>query len=324
MQKVPLKDKDTDNISIDRNDLTTQVEPFYIYRGVGKCVSKAVSLLTDRFLTFMKYTLPITLPLAILMAVVTYLCCDAYAMVKVMGTLPIDTMLWIVGIGTLTMTGFIVYMGMIGRMLKLRSQGVMFDQVKMSALYKSIAQPTMWSLLWCVGYVLIVAAVCGMIYLGMMIDTEEYIELELAKYALYAFAVLAFVLIGMMYMLVLPAVVLSEAKGTRRIGEGLRLGWKKFGKAFAMYLLLFVIAGLLLIILTMPAIVIGLAQSSATLGVLVGDTVDIPDSFPVMSVLMLFVSSFLAVLSVWLIYVPYYYLYASAKVDVEQEDNELL
>lgn len=324
MQKVPLKDKDTDNISIDRKDLPMQVEPFYIYRGVGKCVSMAVSLLTDRFLTFMKYTLPVTLPLAILMAVVTYQCCDAYAMIKVMDTLPMDTMLMIAGLGVLSVAAHVVYMGLIGSMVKLRAQGVMFDQVKMSALYKSMMQPVMWSLLWSAGYVLIVAAVCGMIYLGSMIDTEEYIELELARYALYTFAILIYVILGMIYMLVLPAGILSDAKGMRRIGEGFRLGWKKFGKAFSMWLLLVVIAGLLLVILTMPAIVIGLAQSSATLGQLVGDVVDIPDSFPFMSVVMLFVSSYLAVLSAWLIYVPYYYLYASAKTDVEQEDNELI
>ena len=114
---------------------------------------------------------------------------------------------------------------------------------------------------------------------------------------------------------------LGEGTLMSKFWKGYKVGWKKWGKLFALSLLVSIIVGIISLLLVSPAIVITLLQRNASLSLLEGDAVNLPSLFPLWAVLILIISAFLLTIVTWIQHLPLAYLYASVKEDMEQEEK---
>lgn len=318
MENQDVIDRDDDNVvSEEMNADESGKTVFYKYRGVGKCISDGISFLTDHFFRFIRLTLPVSIPLAVLLAAYSYIACD----MSMMQSASMRYVLYGLFLAALLVSS--VQQGVIFRLLELYSDKADMKSITYRSLYK-----TVWG---CVGKVLgcnLVSVVIGNIVIGLglliwLIPMDGF-ELNIVKMILLGIWLLAGAVMYIPYEISMPALIFGKKKFFPALWYGYVLGLKKIGKVMALFIVLLFLVVILLALILSPAIVIAMMHHSASSSLLVGDAVSLPDNFAVYSILILFLASFFSTLLIWVQCVPMSYLYASLEYDVEeQKKNEL-
>ena len=118
-----------------------------------------------------------------------------------------------------------------------------------------------------------------------------------------------------------PTVMLDEGGFVQKLWKGYVRGWRKWGKVFALAVLVYLIIWLTSALLFSPAIVFALMQRDASLSLLQGDEAGLPAFFSWLTMIVLFISSYFMFVLRCLDITSQAYLYASIKVDEEEEEK---
>jgi hypothetical protein len=139
--------------------------------------------------------------------------------------------------------------------------------------------------------------------------------------AVGAGAVLLFVAVTVPLYMAISVMMLERNGIFTDLKRGYVLGWKKWGRVFALEMLVVILILIAALFVMAPAYVLSLMQHSATLSRMQGDAVDIPAYFSVITIGSLFISSL--VMSVFMLcrYLPHAYLYATAKLEESDEET---
>ena len=293
--------------------------PFYSYRNVSKCLSAGISFLTDNFLHLIKLSLPITIPFTLVFAASIYLSSDA--------TLFADPMnLWM-SEGVLSFLLLLLsaaFVGFIYNMVRMKSEDIDLKTVEMKDSYKQpFFKLTVNALIVSLIFIVVTGGFCYLMMKSMLREAHGMAEVG-ENIAITSLLFLIMIAVFIPSGFCLPNVELGEGTLMSKFWKGYKVGWKKWGKLFALSLLVSIIVGIISLLLMSPAIVITLLQRNASLSLLEGDAVNLPSLFPLWAVLILIISAFLLTIVTWIQHLPLAYLYAAAKEDMEQEEKSKL
>lgn len=292
--------------------------PLYRYRGVQKCLSEGISFLTDHFLRFVRLTLPVSIPFALIVAALIYLACD----VTIVADGTVLTTVVIV-LATLCMVLDAAYVALIFRMLLLQDEGYDISRLTMRRLYSKELWPVVGKVL-AVSLLLTLttAAFCFAFTYILQLPLDD--ELVTLASKVVGLVVLSLVALAVLTPLALwtPGALLGQEGFFHNLNTAYRWGWRRWGKVFSLNLLIGLIVWMVSTLLFAPAIVVGLMQRNATMSMMQGDAVDLPDSFGVWVAVIFVVSAFIYTLLLWLQHVPMAYQYASARVSDEEQNGQ--
>ena len=290
----------------------------FIYRGVQKCLSEGISFLTDHFLRFVRLTLPVSIPFALVMAGLIYLACDVTMVTD--GALLMGIVIALSALSTILTA---VYIALIFRMLQLQDEGYDMNRLTMRRLYTKVLWPMSFKAI--AVYILVtllLAAFCAAYTYVWQVPTNDVTITMATK--VVGVVVISLIAIAVLTPTVLctPGALLGQEGFVRNVWTAYKWGWHRWGKVFSLYLLVELIVGIVSTLLFAPAIVVGLMQRNATMSLMQGDAVDLPNSFGIWVAIVFVVSAFIYTLLLWLQQVPMAYQYASAKVSVDEENGQ--
>jgi hypothetical protein len=290
-------------------------DQFYQYRGVAKCLSAGISVLTDKFWRMLWLTLPVMLLLAAVVGTILYIGSDASQFIYS------KSGWWIVSIlALITLVLMSALLAVVYQLMDLKHRGVDWQRVKLLNLY---GRRFVLRLAYILITLLITSCVLGFIIwlfklVGQIPLEPGEIELIVAKVGGYVVLVLLFIAVAVPANQCVPSVVLGEGNVFKRIWRGYMMGWKKWGKVFGLSLLSYIIVFTLTALLFSPAIIGYFVRQSATVSLLQGDAVDLPSHFALWSGVLFVVSAYIIGLVQLVNYMPQAYLYASIKKDLEE------
>ena len=289
-------------------------QTFYSYRSVAKCLSAGISFLTDHFLHLVKLSLPVAIPLAVVLAASIYVSCD----VKLLAN-PINLLMTEGVLTFLLVLLTAAFVGFVFNMIRMKSEELDLRTVRLKDAYKKpFFKLTVNAFVVSVIYMVVICGFGWLMMKSMMReahDMSEVVENIVGAILVLLIMIVLFVPTGFC----LPNVELGEGSLMKKFWKGYKVGWKKWAKLFALTLVVGIIVGVVAILLMSPAIVISLMQRNASLSMLEGDAVNLPSLFPVWEVVVLLVSTFLLTVLSWIQYLPLAYLYASVKEDMKEE-----
>lgn len=287
----------------------------YKYRGVQKCLSEGISFLTHHFLRFVRLTLPVSIPFALIVAALIYLACDVTVVTDGMVLTAV-----VGGLSGLCVMLTVLYVALIYRLLQLQDEGYDMNRLTFRRLYTR----ELWLLAFkALGVTLLVALIeasfCYAFQYILLLPPDDVLVTMASK--VIGLVVLSLVALAVFTPLTLctPGAMLGQESFFRNVCTAYRWGWRRWGKVFSLNLLVALIVWIVSTLLFAPAIVVGLMQRNATMSMMQGDAVDLPSSFGFWVAVVLFVSAFIYTLLLWLQHVPMAYQYASAKVSDEEE-----
>lgn len=300
------------------DESSTEKAVLYRYRSIQKCLSEGVSFLTDHFLQFVRLTLPVSIPFAVVVAALIYLACDVTIVTD--GTL---LMAVVGGLTGLTVALTSVYIALIYRLLQLQDEGCDMKGLTFRRLYGKRLWPMALkalavSLLISLATTLLCLAMQHILHLpedDVLLTTASKV-VGLVVIALVAIAVLTPV------TLCTPGALLGDGRFFSNVWTAYKWGWRRWGKVFSLNLLVGIIVWVVSTLLFAPAIVVGLMQRNATMSIMGGDAVDLPASFGFWVAVVFILSAFVYTLLLWLQHVPLAYQYATAKVSVDEEQSQ--
>ena len=266
------------------------IEPFYSYRGVGKCYSRGISVFTDNFKCIFKFMWPITLACAFLYTLLHV--AELFPYEITIAELELFKSYYFVILGLLFLIVHCIYISHVYVLIKLHAST--YDLSKLS--YKFIYKEAVRNLR----------------------TIAPYYVLMVVVYALTSFIYLS-PIVFIFAMLILPCLILSGKSFWRGVWFGLKLGYKNFFRNLSMALLLVFTVGIILGLINLPVYMFHMMAQSADMSSLAGDTVNIPLKYyyiaPGVILLLSFITSFLSIS----FYMPLAYLYASAQVTYEEK-----
>ncbi|MDO4994670.1 MAG: hypothetical protein Q4E32_06665 [Bacteroidales bacterium] len=290
----------------------------YQYRGVQKCLSEGISFLTNHFLRFVRLTLPVSLPFALVVAALIYLACDVTVVTD-------GTVLTAVagGLSGLCVVLTVFYVALIYRLLQLNDEGYDMNRLTFRRLYTQALWPLFFKALGVTLLITLIEAVfCyAFQYIWQLTPDDELISFASIVVGLVVLSLVALAVLTPL-TLCTPGALLGKEGFFRDISTAYRWGWRRWGKVFSLNLLVGLIVWIVSTLLFSPAIVVGLMQRNATMSMMQGDAVDLPGGFGFWVAVILFVSAFIYTLLLWLQHVPVAYQYASAKVSDEEEHGQ--
>ncbi|MCR4613643.1 MAG: hypothetical protein K5778_06555 [Bacteroidaceae bacterium] len=290
----------------------------YQYRGVQKCLSEGISFLTNHFLRFVRLTLPVSLPFALVVAALIYLACDVTVVTD-------GTVLTAVagGLSGLCVVLTVFYVALIYRLLQLNDEGYDMNRLTFRRLYTQALWPLFFKALGVTLLITLIEAVfCyAFQYIWQLTPDDELISFASIVVGLVVLSLVALAVLTPL-TLCTPGALLGQEGFFRDISTAYRWGWRRWGKVFSLNLLVGLIVWIVSTLLFSPAIVVGLMQRNATMSMMQGDAVDLPGGFGFWVAVILFVSAFIYTLLLWLQHVPVAYQYASAKVSDEEEHGQ--
>ena len=286
------------------NNKSAWNEPFYQTRSIGKCLSIGISFLSNRFLQIMKLALPVICILALFTTIVVYVRCDASLEYSIGQTLLFKVFV------DVNIEGLNVYS--VG--YKYLYNKRFFNNVIIALIVSAI---------------FVIVAVCLYLLASLLIqwigpnENASMVQggFSITHIAVGAGAVLLFVAVTVPLYMAISVMMLERNGIFTDLKRGYVLGWKKWGRVFALEMLVVILILIAALFVMAPAYVLSLMQHSATLSRMQGDAVDIPAYFSVITIGSLFISSL--VMSVFMLcrYLPHAYLYATAKLEENDEET---
>ncbi len=293
-------------------------QSFYSYRSVAKCLSAGISFLTDHFWHLVKLSLPVAIPLCLVLAASIYVSSDVSLLANPVNLLMTEGVLtFLLVLLTAAFVGFVF------NMVRMKSEELDLRTVRLKDAYKKpFFKLTVNAFVVSVIF-MVVAFGFGWLMMKSMMreahDMSEVVENVVGAIIVLLIMIAVFVPTGFC----LPNVELGEGSLMKKFWKGYKLGWKKWAKLFALTLVVGIIVGVVSILLMSPAIVISLMQRNASLSLLEGDAVHLPSLFPLWEVVVLLISTFLMTILSWIQYLPLAYLYASVKDDMGEDKGAL-
>lgn len=301
-------------------DNIEEKKEFWVYRSVSRCFSDGVSFLTDDFLKLLVLSLPITIPLAICSAFVLYLAGNMQTLMA--------SQAFAILISVVAVLFFVFYTAMdsfIYSSVKYRSEGSEISSLKFRTTYKKVLGLFPKMILFNFVSLILAAIPVGLMCLPSFIVTDS-VESGIAFYASLAVAFIIAVILTVPYNMVLPTVMLGKKGFFKSLFKGYALGMKKWGKIFALSLVVTIIVDVVSLLLLSPAIIFSMIQYSASVSMLNGDAVNLPDNFILWVSVILFLSSFMSLILMWVQRIPFVYQYVSFVVDekTEKENDAMM
>lgn len=293
-------------------------QSFYSYRSVAKCLSAGISFLTDHFWHLVKLSLPVAIPLCLVLAASIYVSSDVSLLANPVNLLMTEGVLtFLLVLLTAAFVGFVF------NLIRMKSEELDLRSVRLKDAYKKpFFKLTVNAFVVSVIF-MVVAFGFGWLMMKSMMreahDMSEVVENVVGAIIVLLIMIAVFVPTGFC----LPNVELGEGSLMKKFWKGYKLGWKKWAKLFALTLVVGIIVGVVSILLMSPAIVISLMQRNASLSLLEGDAVHLPSLFPLWEVVVLLISTFLMTILSWIQYLPLAYLYASVKDDMGEDKGAL-
>ncbi len=293
-------------------------QSFYSYRSVAKCLSAGISFLTDHFGHLVKLSLPVAIPLCLVLAASIYVSSDVSLLANPVNLLMTEGVLtFLLVLLTAAFVGFVF------NLIRMKSEELDLRTVRLKDAYKKpFFKLTVNAFVVSVIF-MVVAFGFGWLMMKSMMreahDMSEVVENVVGAIIVLLIMIAVFVPTGFC----LPNVELGEGSLMKKFWKGYKLGWKKWAKLFALTLVVGIIVGVVSILLMSPAIVISLMQRNASLSLLEGDAVHLPSLFPLWEVVVLLISTFLMTILSWIQYLPLAYLYASVKDDMGEDKGAL-
>jgi len=293
-------------------------QSFYSYRSVAKCLSAGISFLTDHFWHLVKLSLPVAIPLCLVLAASIYVSSDVSLLSNPVNLLMTEGVLtFLLVLLTAAFVGFVF------NLIRMKSEELDLRTVRLKDAYKKpFFKLTVNAFVVSVIF-MVVAFGFGWLMMKSMMreahDMSEVVENVVGAIIVLLIMIAVFVPTGFC----LPNVELGEGSLMKKFWKGYKLGWKKWAKLFALTLVVGIIVGVVSILLMSPAIVISLMQRNASLSLLEGDAVHLPSLFPLWEVVVLLISTFLMTILSWIQYLPLAYLYASVKDDMGEDKGAL-
>lgn len=293
---------------------------FWIYRSVSRCFSDGVSFLTDDFLKLLSRSLPIALPLAAFMAYGLYLISNVQALV-------VSPAIGII-ISVIAVLLFVFYTAMeafIYSSVKHRADGEDISSFKFKFAYRKMLRLFPKILLFNVISLVLSAIPAVLFYLPTLI-VRDSVETDIAYYVALVVAFIATIVLLVPYNMVLPTIMFGKGGFFKSLYKGYTLGMKKWGKVFALSLVVTIIVNVVSALLLSPAIIFSMIQYSASVSMFNGDAVNLPDNFILWTSVILFLSSFMSLILMWIQRIPFVYQYVSFVVDekTEKENDAMM
>ena len=292
---------------------------FYKIRNTGKCLSEGVSLLTEHFLRMLYLSLPISIPYAVSSAIL--------AMVSTNLVVGVTTEK-IIMFSVFSTISFLTLIGMLALVYRFVEVRIADENLGKQTL-KSIYNRRFFALaLKSLCYVIITAVlVCiavGLLVLYSLIGSKEMdLDKTTLKIVGLVLILLVFLIFAIAYRNVLPTVMLQKGSYVRPYLDGLKRGFRKWGKMMQISVLVFLLVGVVSFLLSAPAIVFTFVQSSALASQLNGDAVNLPDHFETWMFIILLVTEFVTFFISMVYFSPLSFTYASIMTEEEEAEGAI-
>ena len=307
------------------NNKSAWNEPFYQERTIGKCISIGLSLISNRFLKIMKLAVPVILFSAVCFTIITYLFCDAGLELTFTDTILFKIISILISIICCAFLAAFSY-----RCVHINIEGLNVYSIG----YKYMYNLKFWKNTIAAAVVFVFVALIAValnLLANLVVDffTDDNLLYQEQKgisiVGLIVFsisAVIAIIFLLPLYM-ALNVMMIEDIGLLKGLKKGYLLGWKKWGRIFAMDVIINVIIAVLAVFILSPAYVISLMQHSATLSRLQGDAVDIPAFFSLLTMGVLFLSSIFIAIIIITKFLPHAFFYANVACE-DKEDEKIV
>jgi len=292
---------------------------FYKIRNTGKCLSEGVSLLTEHFLRMLYLSLPISIPYAVSSAIL--------AMVSTNLVVGVTTEK-IIMFSVFSTISFLTLIGMLAlvyRFVEVRIADENLGKQTLKSIYnRRFFALVLKSLFYVIITAVLVCIAVGLLVLYSLIGSKEMdLDKTTLKIVGLVLILLVFLIFAIAYRNVLPTVMLQKGSYVRPYLDGLKRGFRKWGKMMQISVLVFLLVGVVSFLLSAPAIVFTFVQSSALASQLNGDAVNLPDHFETWMFIILLVTEFVTFFITMVYFSPLSFTYASIMTEEEEAEGAI-
>lgn len=302
------------------NNKSAWNEPFYKERNIGKCLSVGVSLISNRFIKVVKLAAPAIAVSAIIFTVVTLAFCNAGFEYEVADSVIFKVFATLMGLAAVSLLAAFAF-----RCVDVNIEGLNIYSVGLKYTYnKEFWRKTLVAFI--IGAVALAVMTAILLMANLILnffDDQQAVEqtrngISIAAIIVFGIAlVIAVLLITPLYM-AMTTMMIRNNNLYKDFKDGYMLGWKKWGRIFALDVFINLIVAVMAVFLLSPAYVTSLMMHSATLSRMQGDAVNIPSYFTAITVCVLALSSVIFSIIVITRFLPHAYFYAN----VMAEDND--
>ena len=292
---------------------------FYKIRNTGKCLSEGVSLLTEHFLRMLYLSLPISIPYAVSSAILAMVSTNL-----VVGITPEKIIMFSV-FSTISFLTLIGMLALVYRFVEVRIADENLGKQTLKSIYnRRFFALTLKSLCYVIITAVLVCIAVGLLVLYSLIGSKEMdLDKTTLKIVGLVLILLVFLIFAIAYRNVLPTVMLQKGSYVRPYLDGLKRGFRKWGKMMQISVLVFLLVGVVSFLLSAPAIVFTFVQSSALASQLNGDAVNLPDHFETWMFIILLVTEFVTFFISMVYFSPLSFTYASIMTEEEEAEGAI-
>ena len=206
-----------------------------------------------------------------------------------------------------------------------------FSVLKQHQTYGSIRRPTKWfsidthifmRTLKCWLWLLAIAIVIGVIIGGMSAVAVKYLDYS-AYTAVGFFTLGSLVILCLLLPLayVIMRYVLNDGIGFwKQLKIGYGVGMRRWGFIFVVVLVAIIVEVLLMLLLSLPALIISMANTQSMVGVAMGDPYAMPSYMPALAAGTFLIIGFLQAYVSMSVLFPIYYMYGS--IDAHEQEKQ--
>ena len=294
-----------------------EIEKTDIYRGIGRCLSDGVSVLTDSFWRMILLVLPAVLPLAVLGTATLFVVSDVRCFAN--SVIGLDVFQIIMGV--LIVLNSAVVLAVVYRLIDLRLQGMAMKRIRMHNIYNS--QLVVKSAEYLVAQ-LVFAVVVGVFMAGAwfaynMEITESDIELQVFQVSAYVILALLLIAVASPLLLCYPSVQFVKGNVFKRLWFGYRHGWRRWGKVFSLGLLSYMIVYIIGMLFAIAMVMIYMERVVATNSMMNGEGDSLTFWEHIVAVMVFLFVFFVTSVLEMIPHTAATYMYLNCKKDVYEE-----
>ncbi len=298
-------------------------EPFFKERTIGKCVSDGISLISNRFWKIIKLALPVIAFAALCITVVTFVFCNAEMEMSVSENSLLYGLLMFMLLVPLALLTAFAY-----RCVDVYKERLNIFSVGYKYIYNKVfGRKTLVALV--IFGIAALVILCFSLIMPPLVNLfvpdetlpQQHYGISPASLIVFTFFAVIFIIFYVPLIMAMNVMMINNHGLWSDFKKGYALGWKKWGRLFALDVMINVIVFVMAVFLLAPAYVISIMQHSATLSRLQGDAVDIPAYFSAITLLILFLSSLLCTVIFITKVLPHALFYANVVCEDKQEDN---
>lgn len=303
------------------NNKSAWTEPFYKERNIGKCLSLGVSLISNRFFKIFRLASPVIAFAAVVFTFVTFTFCNAEYEYDFA-----DSALFRAFAAVIILIAVAALAAFAYRCVDVNIEGLNIFSIGFKYTYnKEFWRKTIVAMI--IGVLTLIVALA---FITLAQVTVNFFSVTPGQNGISILAVIIYGLaVGMATVLTIPLymslnrMMIDKKNLYNDFKQGYILGWKKWGRIFALDLLINLIMAVMAVFILSPAYVTSLMMHSATLSKLQGDAVDIPAYFNLITICVIFFSSVIWSIFIIARYLPHAYFYANVVTEDKEFDNNV-